>query len=308
MRRLGMVMIAGCLVATGAVLAGGSRQTSRGDSVTFRLATTVAAAGFDRLAYNGEVLYVASRPSFASGQIRSAETTDGGTSLQLTISREAASDLASQTRRAQTDRLAVFVGSRIVAAPTIEVNDANGSTVLTGLSAGLTDRLVALLSRDGVAYGGPLLSVSGTDTAIRAGDVITVDTFVSGVLDLGAFQVTLDITGGTSGKLLVENVEIVDSRSDYVFDPVAVKVTDQQQYRAAGVMMEGGVDAEAPAYMATYTLRASADAAGTFQVNIKTGESSLLRDSGALAIPFRPARGLEVTVGKIRQHKGVDRD
>ena len=96
--------------------------------------------------------------------------------------------------------------------------------------------------------------------------------------------------------------------SDYVFGSTAVKVTDQQQFRAAGVMMDGGVDAEAPGYLATYTLRASADAAGTFQVNVKTGDSSLLRDSGALAIPFRPGRGFEVNVGKIRQHKGVGRE
>lgn len=306
MRTIGMVVIAGWLVASSAVQAD-SRQTSRGTSVTFRLATTVAAAGFDRLAYNGEVLFVASRPSFTSQQIRAADTSDGGSLLELTITREAASDLASQARRAQSDRLAVFVGSRIVAAATIDVNDADGLTVLSGFSAGLTDRLVALLSREGVAYAGPLVTVSGSHAAILAGQVFTVDTFVSGVPDLGAYQVALDVSGGSSGSILIEDVEIIATRPDYVFDATAIKVTDPQLFRAASVMMDGGVDAEELAYMATYTLRATADASGTFEVSIKTGERSLLRDSEAIPIPFRPGQGFSITVGNTVKRKAISR-
>ena len=67
--------------------------------------------------------------------------------------------------------------------------------------------------------------------------------------------------------------------------------------------MNGGVSAEEPAYVATYTLRVSPDASGTFNVNVLTGEGSLLRDSNAMAIPYRPGKDLAIAVGKSRTQR-----
>ena len=285
-------------MTAGIARAGDSRQTARARSVSFHLATTTATEGFERLIYNGEPIFVSFRPAFSSNDIRSVETADTGTMLQLVLTGDAVSYLDSQSSHAQSDRLAVFVGSRIVAAPTWESVDEDGSTLLAGLSSGQADRLVALLSREGVAYGGPAITATSPLTAIRAGDSFTVDTFVSGVADLGAFQVGLVAADGTTGEIIVEDVEIVGSRSDFVFDPSAITVTDLSQFRAVGAMMQGGVIAEEPAYVATYTLRASHDASGTFSINVLTGEGSLLRDSDAIAIPYRAGRDLIITVGK----------
>lgn len=307
MQRLTLVIIAGCFVAAGVAQAGESRQTNRASAVSFRLATTTATAGFDRVVYNGKQLFVSPSPSFTSGEIRSVEAADAGTSLQVVLTRSAASNLVSASSRAQTDRLAVFVGSRIVAAPTWETAEADGSTLIGGLSSEQANRLIALLSREGVAFGGAVITATSPVAAIRAGDTFTVDTFVSGVADLGAFEIALDAADGTTGRIVIEDVEIVDTRSDFVFDPSAVTAEDKTQFRAVGAMMQGGVNAEEPAYLATYTLRASDDASGSFAINVRTEGGALLRDSDALAISYRAGKDLIITVGKINARERYSR-
>lgn len=300
MKKIQIGIFAGCLVIAGTAQAGESRQTSRATAVTFRLVTTTATEGFDPMSYDGNQLYVSSDPSFSSGDIRSVETADAGTSLRVMLTHKAAENLASLASRNQADRMAVLVGSRVVAAPTLDIADADGSTLLSGISSSLADRLVALLSREGVAYGGPVISATSPKTAIRAGDTFTVDTHVTGVDDLGAYEVKLVVTGGASGEIFVEDVEIAATRTDFVFDATALTVTDNKQFRAVGAMMQGGVNAEESSYLATYTLRASEDASGTFYINALTGVGSHLRDSEALVIPYRLGKDLAITVGKTK--------
>ena len=70
--------------------------------------------------------------------------------------------------------------------------------------------------------------------------------------------------------------------------------------------MGAAVNAEAPAYLATYTLRVSPDASGTFSVNIDCGRETMLRDSGALPIEYRP--GTAATIAVMAAHKPAHRD
>ena len=194
-----------------------------------------------------------------------------------------------------------------MAAPTWETAEADGSTLIGGLSSEQANRLIALLSREGVAFGGAVITATSPVAAIRAGDTFTVDTFVSGVADLGAFEIALDAADGTTGRIVIEDVEIVDTRSDFVFDPSAVTAEDKTQFRAVGAMMQGGVNAEEPAYLATYTLRASDDASGSFAINVRTEGGALLRDSDALAISYRAGKDLIITVGKINARERYSR-
>jgi len=305
MRNVGKTLTAGWAISVaalaGSVLAD-TGQLSRQDMVSFRLATTVATRDFDRISYNGEALFVAKEPAFTSRDVLSAESLRAGTILDMTLNRQAMDRLASAARAAGADRLASYIGSRLLAVALLSSNAAEGHTVLEGFASGQSDRLVDLLVREGVAFSGPMVSVVTDRAVARPGDIINADVFISGVAVLGAWEVALEVSGGDAGSVAVEDVTIDDTRQDFVFGPAgAIKITDPDLMRAAGVMMSGGVPADAPSYVASYRLRVSPDAQGEFNVNVATGDRTILRDSDALGIAYRPGSAAKLAVGVTRK-------
>jgi len=66
------------------------------------------------------------------------------------------------------------------------------------------------------------------------------------------------------------------------------------------VLMGGGVDAAELAYLGTYTLRASADAQGSFNVTVSTVDGgSQFASSNNLPVAFA-APGIQISVGKAQ--------
>ena len=90
--------------------------------------------------------------------------------------------------------------------------------------------LVGCLS-GGLAYAegetGPSFKVTAPQKAGVAGGTVTVTVNLKRVEDLGALQFNMKVTGGTKGKLLVEDIVLNETRQDYVFgssDIVAVGI------------------------------------------------------------------------------------
>ena len=135
---------------------------------------------------------------------------------------------------------------------------------------------------------GAAITLVASRSLIRPGDSVTVDAFVRGVSDLRTYQVMLTTSGGESGRLNVEDMVIDSMRADYVFAGLQkIDAVDTVNARFGGVLFNGGVEAVTPAYVGTFTLQASVDAAGSFRVSLRTADnSSLLQSSRNEAIAF----------------------
>lgn len=140
----------------------------------------------------------------------------------------------------------------------------------------------------------PTLSLVADRTTIAPGESVTVTVFATSVADLRAYEVALAIDGGAGGTLVVEDMT-VDDRTDGAFAGLStlwdVNATDWR----AGATTSGGEAVSVgtvPAYLATVSLRASADASGTFELALDpavtivadTGLNRVAWDGASLAV------------------------
>jgi len=236
-------------------------------------------------------------PAWTAAEVTSARTSRGGTVLRLTLVDAAALRLRESLPDSGTREVAILLDGRVVRVARVGVEESDGSHVtLTGLDAGQGDRLAAWLSRSGVAFDAPILSVRGRSASARPGELVRVDAWVENADDLAAYEVSVRVTGGDRGTIAVEDVSVAADHDDYLFrGTTPISITDER--RAAGALLNGSAGATDPAYLATFSLRVSDDAAGTFQIAVDDGERSLLRDAQALEVVYRTAAPLAIEVG-----------
>ena len=140
---------------------------------------------------------------------------------------------------------------------------------------------------------------------------VDVDVFVDSIADLGAYEVGLEVTGGTSGVLELKEVKIewfcvdgVDDgepcatgsdctspgtchpRSDYVFGEEAAheakSLIDKQVSNAKD---SGGVSVQGQGYLATYTFQPCDGAEGVFTIAVKDNyDQACLNDSNGVLL------------------------
>ncbi|MBU0717994.1 MAG: hypothetical protein KJ749_07085, partial [Planctomycetes bacterium] len=139
-------------------------------------------------------------------------------------------------------------------------------------------------------------------TLVRAGEaeresgLITVDVYIGTVDDLGAYQVTPEVTGGSGGSLDLEGLHVDTEREDFVFaSGKFLDAADLIGGRLGAVSLEDAVDVTGPGYVGTFTFRASVDAAGTFEIAVSGWEGSFLLDSEASRIPVSVSDSVSVT-------------
>ncbi len=134
--------------------------------------------------------------------------------------------------------------------------------------------------------------------------------FLQNAVNVRGYQTRISIvrTSGT-GTVTVEcptgvndpNVRIDTGRPDFIFASQSnyFPITNCTARTAATVLLSGGVNVGGtPAYMSTYTLNVSSDAAGgsTFEISIDPMPDSALSDSGGAAIPFTVGAPCVLTV------------
>jgi hypothetical protein len=107
---------------------------------------------------------------------------------------------------------------------------------------------------------------------VHAGELIEVQASIDGPLDaLRGYQLHLAATGGTRGVLELADMSIDTLRPDYAFAGVAATwraFNRDISQMFAGMDAPTGVPVDDGAYLATFTYRAPADAAGTFSVDV----------------------------------------
>ncbi len=139
-------------------------------------------------------------------------------------------------------------------------------------------------------------------TELQPGEAVAVDVLLSGAFDVRNYQVTLVVDGGDSGRLHGEDLRIDAQRADFIFGYGSMlSAVDHPGDRIGAVLVSGGVDVVDPAYLGTFTLRATEDASGTFSVYAALeNHGSMLNSSDNQQIRFSsPAAEIEVNSSRF---------
>jgi hypothetical protein len=130
----------------------------------------------------------------------------------------------------------------------------------------------------------------------RAG-AYEVDVSVANFVDLRGYEIALDVTGGESGELRLEEVRIDRERKDYVFAGLdASHAIDLSGGRVVCVAMDQGVAGANDYYAATFVYRPSGDAKGTFTIAPKGNECTLAADTAGQALELQVIGGTQITL------------
>jgi hypothetical protein len=120
------------------------------------------------------------------------------------------------------------------------------------------------------------LDVVASTALASADDRVAVRVFIADALaNLQAYQLELEVSGGRRGHLHLEAI-VIEGRRDAVFSAQAgtfdaSNVTTAQVLRG---LEFGGVTTPADGYLATFYYRPSADAAGTFVIDVSHSDES----------------------------------
>ena len=277
-------------------------QKTKEAAVSFRLATTSETPGYQKMSLPGEgTLYVARQAILRSDEVLSVDTlkSRADSRLSLGLKTEASKRLTSVARKQAGQRVAVFVDGRVAGVATLGSNPGNGRATLSGLSSATADRLSRLLGGAVPGGSGTTLSAVAARNALAPGGTTTIDVFVSDISDFRTYEVSLVARGGNSGRLTFENLRVQTERPDFVFSGITemIKAEDQIRARLGGVLFKGGVNVGSMGYLGTFTVRASPDASGAFQVNLKGDVSTLLGDSENNRIGYQTGPAAIITVG-----------
>jgi len=142
------------------------------------------------------------------------------------------------------------------------------------------------------------LATSETPHTINPGQVVEVDVYVAGTSDLRAYEVSVDITGGTSGNLTLVSAFIDEARVDYAFYGAPAPThssVDLSGGRIANVLETGGVDATTDVYAGTFVFQASGNADGTFAATALIQDTKL-RDSSSAPVGIATTTSTTISV------------
>lgn len=313
MRRT-MILLAGCgfcVLAGGAIAVADSKAPKGSPAVTFQPASATASRGFEQTVVGEKTMYVEPRSLFTSDDVLSAKADRGNNgSLVLRLSPDPYAVLMAHSQATQGTMIAISSGSKTLAIGSVSLIIADGTITLSGLSSADAERIAGMIPEKSTmpTTGGATVTVVPRQTAIMPGDAVTADVFVAGASDLRLYQVAVDATGGTAGKMNLENMVIDKSRADYVFGTQQlVDAVDMTQGRMGGVLFEGGVNVEQPMYVGTYTFRSTGDSTGTFYVQVRVGRDSFMQTTTDETITYRAGQPAMVTVGAVPTPRPVGR-
>lgn len=144
----------------------------------------------------------------------------------------------------------------------------------------------------------PTFDLTSAPYQIDAGETATIGVYLDASGLLSAYEASLDLTGGTTGSVSIEEITINTAAPTYLFAGQSVYLAIGVEANLAGSVLanELGFAAAQNRYLATFTLRASPDAFGVFEVQI-SGERSFLLDEEGLLVEFEPGETVFVRVG-----------
>lgn len=123
------------------------------------------------------------------------------------------------------------------------------------------------------------LTLSGSDSFLDPTEWLYVDVFTGAVDELGAYEVALEVSGGTAGNLILTDIIVDNTRADYVFGTASTIVAENQTEGRVGVVREGGgVAITGTKYLATFVYQPESGASGVFEIALKGDGASFLND------------------------------
>ncbi len=285
-------LLSTCLVPFDLTAAAPTPPASSGTAsvVHFRLAASEPVKGFRATKTAAcDPLYIDSRTALAGDDAVWVRTLDRDTysAIVMTLTEHAALRFAKLLRVEEADRLAIFQTGSLAACGSLFFDPSLRRLVISELGTPQAERLAGIL-RGGVDPAGTVITLVPAQPAVRPGGVVRVDVFVSGVLDLRGYELSLRVGGGDHGRVALETMSIDRQRTDYIYGALPkLDAIDSEGGRLGAALLAGGVDANREAYLATFIFRASATAAGGFIITLDTaGLASLLIDSHNAYIPF----------------------
>jgi hypothetical protein len=145
------------------------------------------------------------------------------------------------------------------------------------------------------------VTVKAVQGSVQPGGTVTVEAYVSGAVNVAAYQIQLRATGGSKGTLTLESMSVDKQRQDFAFFQAGAELIDLQDQKNEWlglVRVSGGSDMIKPVYAATFVFRASADAAGVFKINVPNdNQDTYILDTAGLQVMHKIGAPVEVSVG-----------
>ncbi len=276
----------------------GSRSASRGE-VTFRVASDQSQSGFDRMKTPAGVeVYVSRKPEMRSADLNNVRVVGdrNGASLELRISGDVAGRIAKVGSGRRANRMAVFVNGVLLSAPTIVSTPDPRVMMLSGMSSANAERVARLVGRsvEPVLNGVTLIPDQRTGAA---GDLFLVEVYMGNVDKLRGYQVSLDATGGDSGKLALDDIIIDEGHDGYVFEGIqSFNAVNTSNSRAVNALPAGTVDRNSKTYLVTFAFRATPDAKGTFRIKVRENGETLFLGQNSESLPVKIQAETSITI------------
>lgn len=254
-------------------------------SVVIRLASDSAVAGWEEMSFNNVLLFLAPNAVLGGPDVAATRyaKTDAGEVFEMTLTPAGATSAASVIKQNAGARLGVLVDGKVIAAPVIDGAMLKG-TALTVSTAALTPR-------------GPAINVVAAQPTVAADGLVSVDVFLSQANDLRGYQVALEAVGGRAGALQLVDIHQETARPDFIFGAQQiVNAVDVNGGRAVAALFTGTVDLTSPAYLATFTYKASSDAAGQFKIKVRVSDETALRDSNTNPIAYQAGQTATINI------------
>lgn len=260
-------------------------RTEKVQGVSFHAVSTSAAPGYSQGSIDGQTYYYASQALIRSEQVNSAQA--NAAALSLT------GDFTGSSKASQ---VGVVVDGMLVAVGSMSLQ--NGQATVTGLSSSQLQRVAGLLSRKPTS---PTNAAFVVKPMGQSNGEYVFEVYAQNVPSLRTYQVKLEATGGSAGSMAMTDVRIDEARQDYIFaGNDAIKAADHGGSRLGGTLFSGTVDITAPVYLGTWKFRPSADAAGTFNINVVPGSESFVADNGNVNLPINSVNATVQIGGKAR--------
>lgn len=130
------------------------------------------------------------------------------------------------------------------------------------------------------------LNISGSDSFLDPEEWLYVEVFTAAVEELATYEVALEVSGGTSGTLVLADIVVDDERSDFVFGTDTTIIAKNVADGRVGVLREdGGMEITGAKYLATFVYQPASGASGVFDIALKGEGASFLSDGNGGLLP-----------------------
>jgi hypothetical protein len=299
--------LVGVIAATSAMAGPRTERSDKGNALDIRQVSDTEASGYQKVAYGSGSMFVAPQSLLTAADVSTVDSQPGrgSSSLLLGVSDKAAANLASMAGKNGVP-VGIMLDGRLNTVGTLSnVNTQNGSAsaVISGLTSVQADRISKLVSTglEPVAKG----AVINVVPVGMSNGTYFVDVFVDGAKGLRSYQVTLDVTGGASGQLNRTDLTIDKNRNDFVFGTSqSIIADDKAGGRAGAVLFDGSVDVDKDGYLGTYAFQPTADAKGSFSINVRVGPETILGDPRNKDMEYAAGHDAVITIGQSPNPRG----